>query len=139
MRSGHCCLKSLLPYWKMLNIGQWCFLPRLTLVGYPVKAVRPHLGAIAAKMEEMWKASQLSVSERNVLCDSMLAAAASGDPELRSQVHVLKGSALAIPSMRSQRSSTRPPIAALKSIAQPLCSAWLRVSALPNILRPPSA
>ena len=53
---------------------------------FPVKAVRPHLGAIAAKMEEMWKASQLSVSERNVLCDSMLAAAASGSPELRSQV-----------------------------------------------------
>ena len=28
------------------------------------QAVRPHLGAIAAKMEEMWSASQLSVSER---------------------------------------------------------------------------
>ena len=51
-----------------------------------VQAVRPHLGAIAAKMEEMWSASQLSVSERNVLCDSMLAAAASGDPQLHSQV-----------------------------------------------------
>ena len=50
------------------------------------QAVRPHLGAIAAKMEEMWSASQLSVSERNVLCDSMLAAAASGDPQLHSQV-----------------------------------------------------
>ncbi len=54
-----------------------------------MKAVRPHLGAIAAKMEEMWKASQLSVSERNVLCDSMLAAAGSGTPELRSQVPLL--------------------------------------------------
>ena len=60
------------------------------LIPFPctVQAVRPHLGAIAAKMEEMWKASQLFVSERNVLCDSMLAAAASGDPELRSQVHL---------------------------------------------------
>ena len=54
------------------------------------QAVRPHLGAIAAKMEEMWSASQLSVSERNVLCDSMLAAAASGDPQLHSQVHLLQ-------------------------------------------------
>ena len=63
-------------------------MPGLTPLAYPVKAVRPHLGAIAAKMEEMWKASQLSVSERNVLCDSMLAAAASGSPDLRSQVHL---------------------------------------------------
>ena len=51
-----------------------------------VQAVRPHLGAIAAKMEEMWAANQLSVSERNVLCDSMLAAAASGPPDLHTQV-----------------------------------------------------
>jgi hypothetical protein len=36
-------------------------------------------------MEEMWAANQLSVSERNVLCDSMLAAAASGDPDLHTQ------------------------------------------------------
>ena len=51
-----------------------------------MQAVRPHLGAIAAKMEEMWAANQLSVSERNVLCDSMLAAAASGPPDLHTQV-----------------------------------------------------
>ena len=51
-----------------------------------MQAVRPHLGAIAAKMEEMWAANQLSVSERNVLCDSMLAAAASGGPTLHTQV-----------------------------------------------------
>ena len=64
-----------------------CETITVRLISDPLEqAVRPHLGAIAAKMEEMWSASQLSVSERNVLCDSMLAAAASGDPQLHSQV-----------------------------------------------------
>ena len=68
-----------------------CYCITLHLIYCLLKqAVRPHLGAIAAKMEEMWNASRLSVSERNVLCDSMLAAAASGDPQLHSQVHPLK-------------------------------------------------
>ena len=70
------------------------FIP-LRLIWYLLEqAVRPHLGAIAAKMEEMWSASQLSVSERNVLCDSMLAAAASGDPQLHSQVQRLRAASM---------------------------------------------
>lgn len=48
--------------------------------------MRPHLTTIAARMEEMWAAHKLGTGERNVLCDAMLAASASGGPELRTQV-----------------------------------------------------
>ncbi len=75
----------LCPGWAEKPSGKAFRWPLLTST-FLLKAVRPHLGAIAAKMEEMWNASQLSVSERNVLCDSMLAAAASGGPDLFSQV-----------------------------------------------------
>ena len=101
--AAQCCLTSLLPSQRPRGLPRstlsarasalsdilllCCETITLCLIWYPLEqAVKPHLGAIAAKMEEMWSASQLSVSERNVLCDSMLAAAASGDPQLHSQV-----------------------------------------------------
>ena len=105
--AAQCCLTSSLPSQRPFGLPHstlsarasalsdilllCCGTITLRLIWYPLEqAVRPHLGAIATKMEEMWSASQLSVSERNVLCDSMLAAAASGDPQLHSQVHLLK-------------------------------------------------
>lgn len=51
-----------------------------------MQAMRPHLTTLASRMEEMWAAGQLWAGERNYLCDAMLAASASGDPELRTQV-----------------------------------------------------
>ena len=48
--------------------------------------MRPHLTSIATRMEEMWAGHKLGTGERNVLCDAMLAASASGGPELRTQV-----------------------------------------------------
>ncbi|BDA43725.1 Exportin-5 [Coccomyxa sp. Obi] len=60
-----------------------------TMVAYAKAAglsMRPHLTTIAARMEEMWAAHKLGTGERNVLCDAMLAASASGGPELRTQV-----------------------------------------------------
>lgn len=51
-----------------------------------MQAMRPHLTTLAARMEEMWAAHKLGTGERNVLCDAMLAASASGGPELRTQV-----------------------------------------------------
>ena len=84
-----------------------------------MKAVRPHLGAIAARMEEMWNASQLSVSERNVLCDSMLAAAASGGPNLLSQVALPFGrphDLMGCPSAPRRTKTASGPIFALVDI-----------------------
>ncbi len=51
-----------------------------------MQAMRPHLTTLAGRMEEMWAAHKLGTGERNVLCDAMLAASASGGPELRTQV-----------------------------------------------------
>ena len=50
------------------------------------QAVRPHLRALAARMEEMWAGRQLWLGERYVLFDAMLAAAGGGPPDLQVQV-----------------------------------------------------